>query len=430
MKHLRLLSALIALGLIFPSVTFASGSGGFRNETPDAGAFGKGSAFVGEANTPAAVYYNPAGLNQIDRTALSFGAAVIAPAIKYESSTGAETQARQNKYLVPHFYFVAPMIKNKLTLGLGAGSYWGLGTEWAADSFARYSGTKNELLVSNTMITVAYQVTGPWSLAVSADNTMAKGDENKIVPQDGIHDAGLSFKAKDDAWNWRVATLYKLNDRNQVGLMYRSATHLNFVGKVYLDGLTNAGSVPYAAIFGGSSYETRVTEKLTLPQSVALGYSFKPVDRWTVNADVEWFDWGHFKQEILNFPDETDATRLSVLTGGNPIKHDWTDSISPAVGAEFAATDKLRLRTGYYFHPKLGPQDNFTPVIPDSSAHGITAGFGYDLTTHWTVDVAYDYAHYNERKVHTQEGNLVGANTSGTYNETVNIGMVTATYKF
>ena len=43
----------------------AAGSGAYRLEVPDAGAAGMGSAFVGEANTPAAVYWNPAGLTQI-----------------------------------------------------------------------------------------------------------------------------------------------------------------------------------------------------------------------------------------------------------------------------------------------------------------------------------------------------------------------------
>ena len=63
MSLLRL--TVLSVGLLFlvgVNNVLAAGSGGFRVETPDAGAFGKGSAFVGEANTPGAVYYNPAGL--------------------------------------------------------------------------------------------------------------------------------------------------------------------------------------------------------------------------------------------------------------------------------------------------------------------------------------------------------------------------------
>ena len=55
------------LMVFFGQNAFAAGSGAYRIETPDAGAFGMGSAFVGEADTPAAVYYNPAGINQMSR---------------------------------------------------------------------------------------------------------------------------------------------------------------------------------------------------------------------------------------------------------------------------------------------------------------------------------------------------------------------------
>ena len=58
---------------------FAAGSGAYRVEAPDAGALGMGSAFVGEADTPAAVYYNPAGINQMSRPEVSVGDAIIAP---------------------------------------------------------------------------------------------------------------------------------------------------------------------------------------------------------------------------------------------------------------------------------------------------------------------------------------------------------------
>lgn len=69
---------LIVFGLI-SGVALAASAGSYSIETNDAGVFGMGTAFVGQADTPAAVYYNPAGINQITAPEISFGDAVIAP---------------------------------------------------------------------------------------------------------------------------------------------------------------------------------------------------------------------------------------------------------------------------------------------------------------------------------------------------------------
>ena len=70
----------------FSQNAFAAGSGAYAVETPDAGAMGMGSAFVGEADTPAAVYYNPAGINQMSTAEISVGDAIIAPRGKYDTA--------------------------------------------------------------------------------------------------------------------------------------------------------------------------------------------------------------------------------------------------------------------------------------------------------------------------------------------------------
>ena len=44
----------------------------------------------------------------------------------------------------------------------------------------------------------------------------------------------------------------------------------------------------FEGIFGGTSFETKVAEEFELPQSVVLGYSYQPDNKWTFNIDVEW----------------------------------------------------------------------------------------------------------------------------------------------
>lgn len=409
----------------------ASGSGSFRVELPDAAALGKGTSFVGEANTPAAVYYNPAGLTQVVQAAVSVGTAFIAPQVDLKQPSGNDVQMRRNQFWIPHFYAAIPIIANKLAIGVGGTSYFGLGTQWADDSPLRYEETNSSIINKDYLLTLAYQATEHWAFAIGADNDNSKASKSKRLFQStGLDDANFQLKVKDSSWGYRLATMYKLNERHQFGLMYRSRIKHTYEGKAYLDGLNNAGATPYAAIFGGSSYETTLSEKLTLPQSVVIGYSFKPTDKWTLNIDAEWMDWSSVKYEAINWRDETNTTRLAVLNAGNPAPRDWKSVWSESIGVEYAATDRLRLRGGYYHHTTPIPGDTWDANLPDANSHGATTGFGYDLSKSLTLDVAYSFLYYEPRNVDNAVGNAFGANIDGKYTQIMNIGMATLTYKF
>ncbi len=412
-----------------------AGSGSFRVETPDAGAVGKGSAFVGEANTPAAVYYNPAGINQIKTIEISAGTAFLGPQVDYEQLSGDTVQARRDTFWIPHVYAVVP-VNQKLAIGAGATSYFGLGTNWAGDSPLRYDTTKASIMNQDYMLTASYKSTDQWSVAAGPDNDYTKADEDKKLAQASGTDANFKLKGDDDAWGYRIATMYKLNDRHQFGLMYRSRLSHTYTGNVFLNSLDSSATLAgkglssnsYQGVFGGTSYRTKVTDKFTLPQSVVLGYSFKPTKKWTFNFDLEWMDWSSVKHELLDFPNESDPSRLAVLTGGNPINHDWTSVLSEAFGAEYAVNDRLRLRGGYYHHVSPIQTNNWDPKVPDADSHGFTTGFGYDLNSQLTVDVAYSALLYEPRKINNAYGSPLTVN--GKYTQFINIGLVTLTYKF
>ena len=434
MFSLRLI--VLSVGILFlvgASNVMAAGSGGLRVESPDAATIGMGNAFVGEANRPSAVYYNPAGLTQIKSTEVSVGVALLAPQSDYKNTAGDTTQMRRNTFFIPHLYAAVPII-DKLTIGLGTTSYFGLGTEWAQDSNLRYVSTESVIENKDYMLTAAYQVTDQWTFAVSADNDDTKASKAKKLQQASGTDANFQLKAKDDAWGYRIATMFKVNNQHQFGLMYRSSISHRYEGKAYIDGLDASptlfgmglSSNSYSGVFGGSSYETRLSEKFTLPQSVVIGYSFKPTSKWTFNLDLEWMDWSSVKHDAINWLDETDASRLAILNGGNPEARDWKSVWSEAVGAEYAATDRLRLRGGYYHHATPISQNTLHSNLPDANSHGIATGFGYDLTKHLTVDVAYSAIFYETRKVTSDINSAI----NGTYKQFVNTAYLTLTYKF
>ena len=233
-----------------------------------------------------------------------------------------------------------------------------------------------------------------------------------------------------------LATLFKLNDQNQFGLDYKSPIHHTYDGTLYLNNLNNSatfGPIPfglggYSDVFG-TSFSTEAIQKLTLPQSVTLGYSVKPIDKLTINFDLEWTDWSQYKQQTTFYPN-VNATQAAILATGNPQQRNWTSVWSESVGVQYAVTDKFRIRTGYEHHQTPIPENTFDTEFTDSDSNTLTAGIGYDITSRLTLDIAYVASFYESRNVVNSVDSVYGASLSGKYMEFVNIGTMSLTYKF
>lgn len=413
--------------LLTVSSVFAAGSGAYRLEVPDAAAVGKGSAFAGEANNPSSVYYNPAGMTQLGGSSMSLGMSLIQPKGSYESNDGdIKTKMQRDTHTIPHGYFVTDLGTEKFAFGLGVTSSWGLVTDWSQESFAKYSTTRAEVSNKDYMFTVAYEVNDHWSLAAGIDvDDSLVNKQKKLNLGLGGPDANFKLKGDDVSAGFRVAGLYKLNDRHQFGLMYRSPIEHKYKGKVYIDegvaaGLGAAFNIP-------DSYQTDVISKSTLPDSIVLGYSYKPDSKWTFNLDIEWMNWSLVNKEELAYPTETDLSRLALLNTGNPVSRDWISVFSGAFGVQYAVSERLRVRGGYYHHQSPVPNDTWEPNLPDAVSHGLTTGFGYDLSKSLTLDLAWSGIYYMPRDIDNAVNN---GDNNGTYKQWTNLMYMTMTYKF
>jgi long-chain fatty acid transport protein len=412
----------------FNQNAFAAGSGAYAVEVPDAAALGMGSAFVGEADTPAAVYYNPAGINQMSSPEVSVGDAIIAPRAHMTQPNGNVVHEQNNEYNVPNFYAVIPVIPNKLSIGAGSGSYWGLGTNWGTNSPLEFAATQANITDIDNTLVASYQVTDKWSLAASADNDYSRVDESYAFSNVNFGsnaNGGVELKGRDDAWGYRLATMLKINDQNQVGLMYRSRINHDYTGKVTVNGIS-PGAMGYFGL-NGSSIVTDADLKSVLPQSVVIGYSLKPTSKWIINLDLEWMDWSSNKNQTITYPNATTSQAAFLTAGGSSTAENWHSAWSESIGTQYSVTDALRLRLGYYHHGRVVSDANFNPDIPDSNSNGYTAGFGYDFTKRLTLDVAYSALIYDSRTI---INSVASGTVDGKYSQIVNIGLASLTYKF
>ncbi|MCA9409218.1 MAG: outer membrane protein transport protein, partial [Candidatus Omnitrophica bacterium] len=297
-------------------------------------------------------------------------------------------------------------------------------------SFSRYVATKTELTNIDSMLTVSYAINDNISMGVGMIYDVSEISKSKALNQQPGSDGFSQLKGEDDAFGYTVSGLFKVNEKHQFGLQYRSIIESNYVGKVHLDSLSDAGSTPLATIFGGANYTTRAEASLTLPQSIVLGYSFRPTDRWVINLDAEWMDWSTVEQERVSFPDESNATRLAVLTTSTSSDKDWKSVMSIGVGTEYKFSEETRLRAGYFWHQTPIPEGTFDTTLPDSDSHGFNLGFGVDMTEDLTLDLAWTGIMYEKRDVNNAIGNSVGADLDGKYRNFTNLFIATLNYSF
>lgn len=430
-----LVAVIVILGGFGVSQALAGDNGVIKLTLPDAAANGMGGAFVGEADRPSAVFYNPAGIVQMNSPEMSAGLTTVSPQLDVKLPSGDTVQMRRDTFIFPHVYFTSP-VKGNFYFGVGENSNYGAGYDWAPDSaasFTRYAMIHDEFDNEDIMIVGAYKINEHLSVAAGPIDDNSRIQRQQKLFQGADPDGDFEFKAHDNAWGWTLAGMFRLNDQNQFGLTYKSPIQHTYRGKVYLHDLGDSTPIfgPYGGwsdVFGGSSFVTRVTQKFRLPQSVDFGYSFRPTPKWTLNFDLEWTDWSGIKESVNSYPDVNPLQAAILATGNQP--RDWHSVLSESAGAQYAVTDQLRVRLGYLHHQTPIGNDTFDTAFYDATFNSVTTGAGFDLTRNLTLDIAYVAAFYTTRKVNNTIGNAFGANLSGKYSQFINIGMATLTYKF
>jgi len=403
---------------------FALGGGGFRNETAlDAEANGMADCFVAQADSPSAVHYNPAGLVQLDGNYVRVGNTTLAPRNYQKNSAGNESYMHMQTFNIPSLYLVNDIGFEDWKVGLSVTSPYGLGVDWADDSFSRYQATEYDLECYQVNPTVAYKVNDILSVGVGIDYMKSYVSRHKRLSA-LAGEGDFHLKGDDDAWGYNVGLLYRPSEQHSFGVSYRSEIELTYVGHA---SLSNLAAGAYGPPLFPDNYVTGMKSDLTLPQSLAVGYAYRPNEKWTIEFDCEWTDWTSIQEDYIKWTDEIDPTRLSVLNDGNPSSKDWHASMAYGIGTQYKANEKWTLRGGYLFYETPIPEANFDTALPDADRHGITLGAGYRVNEALTIDLAYFGVLFAERDI---DNDVNGGNLDGKYNGYINIISAGFTYKY
>lgn len=355
-----------ALGLAAPSAVLADG---FHLAGQSAEAVGKGNAFLATANTAAAVYYNAAGLTQIEDSEVQFGFYSIVLDIDASVAGGNHSLEKEVQF-VPQIYS-SLRLNEKWVLGLGLNSPFGLATDWGDNTSFRTSATETQLTYATLWLVAAYQVNDTLSIGGGiginhADISLRRG---LIAPGDEF-----KFEGDDQSLSWTLSMLWQPCEKHSFGAVFRSKTEFTLKGDSTISG---------TGILDGTE---RAQVDFDTPASFSIGYSYRPNKCWNFEVNLEWVNWDDFGTLILE-----------QASGNQPFPFEWEDAIVYSIGAEYDFGNGYLGRIGYNLIESAQPDANYNPAVSDADRHYFTLGLGHRGDC-WSWDVAYQFA-FSDRDV-------------------------------
>jgi long-chain fatty acid transport protein len=374
-----------------------------------------GEAFIAQADNPSAVAFNPAGLAQLTGTEVNVQATLVNGFTDYTSPSGEETHNKDKWQAVPSLFATTDMGFKDMAMGIGVSFPNGLSSEWGKDSFARYVDTYSDLIVADISPAFGMRVTdnlmigGAVSLYYSKARLEKMVDLGLMYGAPGKMDAESKLEGDGTAWGGTVGTIYKITPRHSVALTY----HLPFT-------VHYKGDFEVAAAGIRSDVET----SMDFPAVVVAGYAFKPVEKWTLEFDVDWTDWKQTRDITVHF----DTPGMSDVSQQQDLKN----TVAYKLGAEYKYSDKIALRAGYIYNQNATPDSTWRPSLPDTDTHFFTGGIGYKAGA-VTVDAALQFVYYETRRINNNvDANETTSSSSidGTYRTWAPCASLSATYVF
>lgn len=381
------LFVILSLLLLFQNTAFAGAP------VHGAKAAGMGTAFVAVVDDPSAILHNPAGLTQLKSTNTYGGITAIIPSTEYESPSGESEETRFQVFFPPHLYISSDLNTEKVALGLGIFSPFGIGgRDWDDNGPTRYISTESTIATISVNPTFAWQIAPVMSVGVGVFYLHSFNTAERRVDQSAFGAADGKFKLDADGggWGYNFGILLKPWDSLSLGLAYRSHVSVDQSGKAKLKNIAPA----LQPQFGGSNFKTNVDTTVDFPEILSLGIAYRPIKGLTLAFDVEYLRWSRFDKQELDFEDEVPAAGFTDIT----VEMDWKDTWLIKIGVEYELNQRFALRSGYSYIESPVPERTLSPASPDGDMHYFSVGLGCN-TGKWVVDGFYGVTVFEDRRV-------------------------------
>ena len=369
---------LVVVGLL--ALAGEARAAGYSLYEQGARALGMAGAFTARADDPSAMFFNPAGLAQIEGQALlvspnaiffrsEFAGAAPSPGVGVVEKT-------EDKMFFPLALYYA-RDSGRLAGGIGMFNSYGLEVEWKSpDTYTgRYISTRSKVRPFFFVPTLAFALNDRLRVGAGANLVFSKVELERHLPAFNpfigqtvdIGTAALESQT-DFGAGWNAGIQWQPAVKFRVGACYRSKVQVDYKGNADFT-RRDTGDPQFDAIVAATfPPDQPIATSVPFPAQGSIGFAYVPSDAWAFEGDFNWTWWDAFDRLEVHFPK---APALDFAAA-----QDWKGVMNIRVGSEYTKDD-WSYRAGYYYDRTPQPRASLGPLLPDSDRHGITLGLGH-----------------------------------------------------
>ena len=374
----------LVLGVLFALASALSVSAnGFSLGGQDAFATARGGAFVATADNASAVYYNPAGITQLE--GISFRGGLYG--LYYDPTYTPPPPRNTNTFHVKNQWAAAPQLFSTYTpkdwpvsFGLGVYSPYGGSMDWPQNTGFRTIAISGSLTYATINPVVALKLAPGLSIAAGpmvnyADLEMNQGLLRNQKPLTNF------FRFQGNGWSagYNLGLRWQPHEKISLGGTFRSTATVGLDGQTTFEQVGLRGWYPTTNRVAHADFE--------FPLNLVVGISYRPTPKWNLEFDANYTDWSSFGTINLNQPNPPPGMKTNA-----PIILNWQASWIYSFGVTRYFDNGWRVSAGYMFDENSVPDARYTPLAADLDRHFLSAGVGF-RGKRFDMDLAYQFGY-------------------------------------
>jgi long-chain fatty acid transport protein len=383
---------------------------GFRLADQDAFATARGEAFVATADNASAIYYNPAGIAQLEGNHLRSGIYGIYLDPSFSPTNGASNSGKtyhssDHYAAAPQLFFTHTSKNSPFSFGLGVYAPYGGKINWPEDTGFRAVALDGSLTYLRFNPVMALKLAPNLSIGAGLMADYAKMDlEQGLRPFPQPPNFYL-FKGTGWSMGYNLGALWQPCESISIGATFRSSTTVTLNGHTEFEQIS--AGIPYTSLPAHSNFQ--------FPLTAVFGISYRPTPKWNLEFDADYTDWSSFGKVTI-------YQQGNVPLGGaqNPtVTLDWQTSWMYEFGVTRVFDNGWQVSAGYVYDENSVPNAYYTPLAADLDRHFFSIGTGHK-GRHIDFDVAYQLGFGPAHTVSGSQpsslsGTFAGQNADGTY---------------
>lgn len=366
---MNLKNKVLALGILCAlGLPQAAGAEGFAINEWSAEGVAMGGARMFAEGDAANVAYNPASITKVDGEAFKVSATYLSPHGEYDLY-GENDRLLESGHNRVHFGFApgtyyVKKINDKDWFGIGAFSRFAMVSEFERNSQVSTNAFVSRLDGVSVTPTFAHKFDDKWSAAIGAEvNYVRLTMEKNMAYMKGMGVGPTHTKGESYALGWNAAANYAFDEKNEIGVVYRSRIKHSMEADFNAYNITNIGNR------NGDAYG-----EVTLPDSWHIGYNHKFNDKTRVELNAVRTNWSTYDALNIN----VSGTGVPSFDRVHASPKNWEDGWRYAIGVEHKLSDKYTLMAGFAYDESSIPYDGGDFMVPTGNRRTYSIGARYN----------------------------------------------------